>query len=290
MSLTAVAPLLPVALAAVALGRSLVESIGKEGRRHGAREVAVVVALGCVALFLCGLGTATLRERACVAASAGVLWLVGRAARDARLTLLVVCAVTLLLGAEPRAGVAFLPALVLFAGRALHGDDKRLKQHMGLLFVVSLALGYGLAGRNAAHLAIPDADAMRVWLDGALHGVGPIAIAFCGAGLLLALTSGEGRRAQALIATLAITADAAGGHFTATSSLFVALCVGLGLLETAAHLGRSSVPGVRLGLVPLLALALVEPLGLRAENARLTWPTLGPIPPPARSLPRVIRK
>ncbi|MEO6950352.1 MAG: hypothetical protein ABI321_00960 [Polyangia bacterium] len=290
MILTSVAPLLPVALAAVALGRSLVENIGSEGRKKGARELAVLIALGSIALFLCGLGVVTVRERACVAACGGALWLVGRAARDARLTLLVVCALTLLLGAEPRAGIAFAPALVLVAGRALGGHDTKLKQRMGLLFVVALVLGYVLAGRGAARLVLPDADAMRRWFDGALRATGPIALAFAFAGVLLALTGEQSRRGAALIAVLAIAADAAGGHFTATSSFFVALCVGLGLLEVGAHLGRSPVRGVRLALAPLLALVLVEPVGLRVENARLSWPTLGPVPPAVLSVPRVVRR
>lgn len=250
----------------------------------------MLIALACIALFLCGLGPATVRERACVAGCAGVLWLVGRAGRDARLTLLVVCATTLLIGAEPRAGIAFIPSLVLFAARVLGADDTRLKQRLGLLFVVALALGYGLAGRSAPQLVLPTSDSLASWFDEAVHATGPIALAFAVCGFVLAVTSAEARRSQALIAALVLLADAAGAHFSATSSLFIALCTGLGLLEVAAHLGRVALPGVRLALAPLLALVLVEPLGLRAENARLSWPTLGPVPPAVLPVPRVLRK
>ena len=53
-------------------------------------------------------------------------------------------------------------------------------------------------------------------------------------------------------------------------------------MEARLRLARLALPGSSLSLLPLVVLALIEPVSIRLGTARWSWPTLGPVPPPAR--------
>jgi len=276
-------PLTPLIGAAAALGRTLVESVGEEGRRRDTRAVSIMIGLVCIALFLLAIGEPTIRERVVVMACGATLWLLARVQRDPRVLFAATGAVALLAGAEPRCGLGYVAALVLvlFGQRGL---PDRYLQRGGLLFVGGSAAGWLLFGERST-LTLEPSLALR-WLDGALHATGPVALVLAATGVVFATLGSSGRRGQGAMVLLALGATIFGGHFDATSALLVALGLGLGLLEASAHLSSLHLPGARLALGPLFALVLVEPLSLRLASADLRWPTLGPVPPQHSMLER----
>jgi hypothetical protein len=279
VSLSLVAPLIPIVLAAAALGRTVTGSVGEEGRRRDTHVSASIVALTSIALFLLGLGDVSVKERVLVAACAGTLWLLTRAQRDVRLSFASICAVALLAGGAPQLGIGLVPALALvIAGQRT--KPPRLLRQGSLLFVIGVGVGYAVVGRTST-LITPSWTMAQHWLDGGVHAIGPIALVLAAAGLLLAVTGDASRRVTSLSLACVLVSLSANGHFDAASMWLIALALGLGLLECAAHLAASPVPGARFVLAPVIALALSEPLCVRTAALELSWPSLGPVPPHA---------
>jgi hypothetical protein len=283
-----------ISLAPIALGAAGMAAALHERARDVAGAATLAIA-ACASLLLypvalpVGVSASATVLAACFG---GALWLAGRREDDARVTPIFFAVGAFLGGARPLVGAALLPfavpALLDQARRQVQRGRDGLRPLVGAALVLGVAgaVGYAAFGRRVPAFAWHE-EVPLAWLSAAARSIGPSALALAGAGLALAATSHSRRRPLACVAVLALFAEAASARSpSAIGAMALALGLGLCVIEAGVRLGTSSEVRGRfesraLLLVPLLLLALAEPVGARLSATHLTMPTFGPVPPHA---------